>query len=85
MNLQTGVRCRARKVSSNLTAGIPAALRPLTGDFLVEGDSLKLSLTKRRADSGLVMLCILLTCYDTTTDALNVTPMAPNEARMTGL
>ena len=32
--LQTDVRCTARKVSSNLTAGIPAAYHPLTVDGL---------------------------------------------------
>jgi hypothetical protein len=36
-SLQTDVRCTARKVNSNLTAGIPAAYHPWTVDGLAEG------------------------------------------------
>ena len=37
MNLQTGVRCMARMVSSNLTAGTRTVYHPLTGDDLDVG------------------------------------------------
>ena len=62
VNLQTDVPCTARMVSSNLTAGIPAAYHPWTVDGLVGGAMQGSRLTRRRG-SGLEECCMLWTCY----------------------
>ena len=52
MTLQIDARCTARKVNSNLTAGIPAAYHPLTEDGLGAAGAMQgLRLARRRCGS----------------------------------
>ena len=60
MTLQTGARYTSRTESSNLTAGIPAAYHPWTGDGLVGGATQGSHLVTL-LDSGLAACCRLWT------------------------